>query len=156
MPVHYSSFGAALRPLGRQCRRGPHVSTPSPSILTTTARVNVANKVSRNFTISRTLQTGRQEPEHHNNHYETLNVHFDATQAEIKKYLFPPFLDLPIAKLHHTCLITYTTNRGPPLSLYPILTCLYTFTLCCANSPSLLPTPLHTLPRYHPSCETTP
>ncbi|KAK3351938.1 hypothetical protein B0H65DRAFT_489826 [Neurospora tetraspora] len=91
MPVHYSSFGAALRPLGRQCRR-PNLSTPPPSI---TARVNVANNVSRNFTTSKSLRTGRQEPEHHKNHYETLNVHFDATQAEIKKSFYH------LSKTHH-------------------------------------------------------
>lgn len=149
MPVHYSSFGAALRPLGRQCRRGPpHLSTPPPSIITT-ARVNVANKVSRNFTISRTLQTGRQEPEHHNNHYETLNVHFDATQAEIKKWLC---LYLSFLSQNSTTLfLSLTPTRGPPLSLYPITSCLYTFSLCCADSPSLLSISPYTLPRYHPS-----
>lgn len=82
MPIHYSSFGAALRPLGRQCRRLPQLPAPPPSF---TVRVNGANNVSRNFTTSNTLRTGRQEPEHYKNHYETLNVHFDATQAEIKK-----------------------------------------------------------------------
>ncbi|KAK3392140.1 hypothetical protein B0T20DRAFT_423237 [Sordaria brevicollis] len=91
MPVHYSSFSAALRPLGRQCRR-PHLSVPPPSVV---ARVNVANNGVRTFTTSNTLRTGRQEPEHHKNHYETLNVHFDATQAEIKKSFYH------LSKAHH-------------------------------------------------------
>ncbi|KAA8627907.1 hypothetical protein SMACR_05581 [Sordaria macrospora] len=92
MPIHYSSFGAALRPLGRQCRRLPQLSAPPPSF---TVRVNGANNVSRNFTTSNTLRTGRQEPEHYKNHYETLNVHFDATQAEIKKSFYH------LSKAHH-------------------------------------------------------
>ncbi|KAK3957024.1 hypothetical protein QBC32DRAFT_329409 [Pseudoneurospora amorphoporcata] len=92
MPVQYSSFGAALRPLGRQFRRRPQLSAPPPSI---TERVNVANNASRNFTTSHNLRTGRQEPEHHKNHYETLNVHFDATQADIKKSFYH------LSKAHH-------------------------------------------------------